>query len=101
GSIAFEELSRHRIAISRLATASFPVTGDSLPSRMALTNACSSARSGSAWPTERRRIEYLPSGWKPKDSVTWRVSGAPLMDLLRVTTVTRRDVSGGCARDGS
>ena len=41
-------LSRQRMAISRLATPSSPVTAGSLPLRIAPTKACSSARNGSA-----------------------------------------------------
>src|SRR5262249_57519398 len=48
---------RQRMAMSTLATPSSPVTAGTAPSRIALTNAASSARSGSAWPTQRGRIE--------------------------------------------
>ncbi len=40
--------SRQRMAISRLATPSSPVTAGCSPERIALTKACSSARNGSA-----------------------------------------------------
>src|SRR5262249_21240676 len=56
-ALAKARCSRQRMAISRLATPSSPVTVGSLPSRIAPTKACSSARNGSAWPTERWRIE--------------------------------------------
>src|SRR5207244_2440376 len=52
-----EGCSRQRIAISRLATPSSPVTAGALPVRTALRKAISSARSGSSWPTGRCRIE--------------------------------------------
>ena len=50
-------LTRHWIAISRLATPSSPVTAGAPPVRTALRNEINSARSGSSWPTGRWRIE--------------------------------------------
>src|SRR5258705_1295274 len=47
------EVSRQRVAISRLATPSLPVTAGVAPVRTACRNAISSARSGSSWPTGR------------------------------------------------
>src|SRR5262249_2340525 len=44
-------------AISGVASPPSPVTAGSLPLRIAPTKACSSARNGSAWPTERWRME--------------------------------------------
>ena len=52
-----EGVSRHWVAISRLATPSSPVTAGVSPLRTALRKAISSARSGSSWPTGRCRIE--------------------------------------------
>src|SRR5882672_11552392 len=57
GTLGAARVSRQRMAISSDATPSSPVTAGSLPVRMAPTKDCSSARNGSAWPTERCRIE--------------------------------------------
>ena len=48
---------RQRMATSRLATPSAPVTAGGSPLRTALTKAISSERNGSEWPAERCRIE--------------------------------------------
>src|SRR6185369_16939349 len=46
-------VSRQRIAISRLATPSSPLTAGTLPALTAPRKEMSSARSGSSWPTGR------------------------------------------------
>src|SRR5262249_16105501 len=72
GAIAGERVARQRVAISRLATASSPVTAGAAPERTARTNASNSERSGSAWPTDRCRMEKLPTRWKPQNSAHFR-----------------------------
>src|ERR1700738_4802234 len=53
----FAGVSRQRIAISRLATPSSPVTAGTPPERTAPMNAINSARNGSPWPPGRWMLE--------------------------------------------
>src|ERR1700737_5457836 len=62
----FAGVSRQRIAISRLATPSSPVTAGTPPERTASTNAINSARNGSPLPTGRKRIAKPAARLEPK-----------------------------------